>query len=205
MEGQGTGGKGVAIGLRQLTFCLLLTDPEEGKGKATYGEPHRIPGAITAGINPNASTETLFADDGPYETATTIGQIALELNVVDLPLEIQALIYGHTIDERGIMRRKAGDVPPWLAVGFKSLKSNGSYRYTWLAKGKFALPEQNNETRGDSINFQTPTTSGSFVKRECDDEWESHADEDSKSFTKEVATNWFNGPYAEAVSGGSGG
>lgn len=192
--------KGVAIGLRQLTVALLKTDPLEGK--ATYDPPKRIPGAITANINPNASNETLFADDGPYETATTIGGIDLELNVADLDLETQALLLGHTIDSNGVLIRKAGDTPPWLAVGFKSLKSNGSYRYTWLAKGKFGLQEQNNETKGDSITFNTPTINGSFVKRECDDEWERHIDEDSTNYTPEQGANWFNNPYGDAVSGG---
>src|SRR6185312_17508315 len=100
--------KGVLIGLRNIVFAELLTDPEEG-GKATYEEPVRIPGAITANVNPNASTETLFAEDGPFETASTIGQIALEMVVADLPLEIQAKIFGHEITAEGVLIRRAGD------------------------------------------------------------------------------------------------
>lgn len=182
------------IGLKNVVYALLETDPEEG-GKATYKPAVRIPGAISANINPNSSNETLFADDGPYETASTIGQISLEMNVADLPLEAQAALFGHTLSAEGVLIRKSSDTPPWLAVGFKSLKSNGSYRYTWLAKGKFGMPEQNNETKGDSVAFQTPTTSGSFVKRECDDEWERHIDEDSTGYTPEQGTNWFTNPY----------
>lgn len=189
-------GKGVVIGLSNLVYCKLLTDPPFGTGQATYAAPKRIPGVISATINPNASTETLFADDGPFETATTLGKISLELNVADLPLEVQADLFGHTMTSDGILIRKSTDVPPWVAIGFKSLKSNGKYRYTWLVKGKFTLSEQNNETKGDSVNFQTPKAVGSFVKRECDDEWERHIDEDSQSFTQEIADNWFNGPYA---------
>lgn len=192
-------GKGVLIGLRNVVYAKLTADPETGK--ATYDAVKNLKGAITANVNPNASNETLFADDGPYETASTIGQIGLELNVADLPLEVQADLFGHTIDSEGILIRKSSDTPPWLAVGFKSLKSNGKYRYTWLAKGKFGLPEQNNQTKGDSVNFNTPTTSGSFVKRVCDDEWERHIDEDQDTFTQAVADNWFNGPYAEAPTG----
>lgn len=186
----------VTIGLRNLVFAELLSD-DPAQGKATYGEVKRIAGAITATINPNASNETLFADDGPYDTASTIGQISLELNVADLPLDIQAELLGHTLTAQGVLIRKAGDTPPWVAVGFKSLKSNGKYRYTWLAKGKFALPEQANQTKGDSIQFNTPTISGSFVKRECDDEWERHIDEDHPNFEPEQAQNWFLNPYGE--------
>lgn len=185
-------GKGVPIGLRNVVYAKLVDDPETGL--ATYEAPKSIPGAISANINPNASNDTLFADDGPYETATTIGQISLELNVADLTLDQQADLLGHTLSG-GVLVRKGADTPPWIAVGFKSLKSNGSYRYTWLAKGKFNLSEQNNQTRGDSINFNTPTISGSFVKRECDDEWERHIDEDQVDFMPIMATNWFNDPY----------
>ena len=58
------------------------------------------------------------------------------------------------------------DVPPWVAIGFRTLKSNGNYRYVWLYKGRFSDPEDNNETKADSINFQSDTIKGQFVKLE---------------------------------------
>lgn len=183
--------KGVQIGLRDIHIALLIDDPLDGT--ASYEASERLPGAITANINPNASSETLFADDGPYETASTTGEIALELNVADLPLEWQAKLLGHKI-EGGIMKRRTGDIPPWVAVAFRSLKTNGKYRYTWLNKGKFAPSEQGNETKGDSVNFQTPTITGSFVRRDSDDEWERHADEDHIDYIPTIGTNWFVSP-----------
>jgi len=187
--------RGVAVGLRNLMYAKLISDPTDGS-PATYETPKPIVGAITANINPNASNETLFADDGPYETMTTLGQISVELNVADLPFEVQADLFGHSI-EGGVLIRRSGDVPPWVALGFKSLKSNGHYRYTWLAKGKFGLPEQSNETKGDSVNFQTPTATGSFVKRDCDDEWERHIDEDYIDYVPSMGENWFISPYGQ--------
>lgn len=189
-------GKGVPIGVSDLYYALLIDDPLSGT--AIYQTPKRVPGVISANVNPNGSNETLFADDGPYETASTIGQIGLELNVADLPIEMQAEILGHTLTA-GVLIRKASDVPPWLAVGFKSLKSNGKYRYTWLGKGKFALPEQANKTKGDSVEFNTPTISGSFVKRECDGEWERHIDEDHTDYMPIMGTQWFNSPYGGVI------
>ncbi|MNU34909.1 hypothetical protein D3C71_234960 [compost metagenome] len=188
--------KGVQIGVSNFVYALLLDDPTVGV--ATYGAVTRIPGLISANVNPNSANATLFAENGPYETASTIGEIGLEVNVADLPLETQAELFGHTM-ENGVLIRKAGDVPPWVAVGYKSLKSNGKYRYTWLLKGKFALPEQANETKGDSVNFQTPTASASFVKRECDDQWERQIDEDSLDYAPSQGAAWFNGPYGTVV------
>lgn len=187
--------QGVLIGLRNVVYAPLTTDPALGSGPATYGPVEKLAGAISANINPNSSNDTLFADDGPYEIGTTLGGVTLDLNIADLPLEAQAALFGHTITTEGVLIRKATDIPPWVAIGFKSLKSNGKYRYTWLAKGKFTLPEQNNETKADKVKFSTPTAKGNFVRRECDDEWERHIDEDTTGFTPEQATNWFANPY----------
>lgn len=190
--------KGVQIGLSGLHYAILTKD-DVGDTEALYETPVPIPGAISANVNPNSSEETLFADDGPYESATTLGSISVELNVADLPLETQGILFGHTITEDGVLIRKSADTPPWVGIGFRSLKSNGKYRYTWLAKGKFTLSEQATETRGDSISYQTPTATGAFVKRECDDEWERHIDEDSTGYTATQGTNWFKSPYGKEV------
>lgn len=178
------------IGLRDVYYAKLKTDPVGGT--ATYDPPVRIVGAISANVNPNSSSASLFADDGPQDTAATLGEISLELNMSDLPLATQAELLGHTI-EGGVLKKKGGDVPPWVAIGFRTLKSNGSYRYYWLNKGKFATPEEDLKTKGDSIEFQTPTITGSFVKRDSDDEWQRQADSDDTESATAI-TNWFKGP-----------
>lgn len=180
---------GVTIGLRDVHYALLTKD-ETGVGGITYAAPVPIIGAITADINPNSSNETLFADDGPMETASALGQITLDLNVADLPLDVQAVLLGHTISA-GVMVRKASDVPPWVAIGFKSLKSNGSYRWVWLVKGKFSVPEQKGATKADKVAFQTPTIKGNFVKRDGDDVWQKTADEDATGYLATTGDGWF--------------
>ena len=184
---------GVRIGLADLYYATLTTDASDG---AVYGTPVQITGAITANINPNSSNETLFADDGPMETASQMGQIELELNVADIPLEVQATLLGNTTVTAGELLKKSTDTPPWLAIGFKSKKSNGNYRYVWLLKGKFREPEVNHETQDDSINFQTITISANFVKREYDDAWIKMADEDATGYTNEGDTWFTDGPDA---------
>ena len=179
---------GVQIGLRDLHYALLQDDDIEVG--AVYDEPVRIIGAIQANINPNASRETLFADDGPMETASSLGEIELEMVAADIPLQHQAALLGHDINEEGIMESNAESIPPWVAVGFRSLKSDGSYRYVWLLKGKFQEPEASHETKGDTITFQTPTMNGGFVKRDCDDLWKLTGDEDEVTFTDDETT-WF--------------
>jgi phi13 family phage major tail protein len=184
---------GVRVGLNDLYYALLTSDASDG---AVYGTPVQITGAITANINSNSSNATLFADDGPMEAASQLGLIELELNVADLTLSQQAVLLGHGSVSAGELSKKSTDTPPWLAIGFKSKKSNGNYRYVWLNKGKFRELELTHETQNDSVNFQTPTIMGQFVKRDYDDEWMKMADEDESTYV-DVGDTWFtDGPDA---------
>lgn len=180
------------VGLTNLYYALLTEDPVSGV--PTYGTPTRITGVISANINPNSNKGTLFGDNGPMEVASVLGAIDLELNTVDVPLETQAILLGHSV-VGGVLVRKASSVAPWVAIGFEALKSNGKKRLTWLVKGKFAEPEQKQETKNDNVNFQTPTITASFVKRDCDNVWEYHADEDSATAVPATIAGWFNEVY----------
>jgi phi13 family phage major tail protein len=177
------------IGLDKLHYSILATD-DISTGKASYGTPVRIPGAVGANINPNSSMDTLFADNGPMETATSLGKVELELTVAEFTPMIQAAILGHAYIG-GMLVRKSSDVPPWIAVGGRALKSNGAYRYFWLLKGKMSPPEQKNETKKDKVSFQTPAMKGEFVKRDCDDFWIVEYDTDSAEYDPAIEANWF--------------
>lgn len=175
------------IGLRDVHYALLTSDGSTG---TVYSAPVKIAGAISANINPNTSSATLFADDGPYDSAATLGEISLELNLADVPPTASAAMLGHSY-KNGLLVKKSSDQPPYLAIGYRSLKSNGQYRYTWLYKGKFTDGEQNNQTKGDSIEYQTPTITGAFVKRDFDDAWQIEADSDDTAVKSGVITGWF--------------
>lgn len=151
------------IGCDNLVYAIMKTE-DTATTAPTFDTVKPAPGVISVNINPNASQETLFADDGPMETATTLGKIDVEINKAELTTENKADLLGHQIDANGGIVYGDSDVPPWVAVGFRTLKSNGKYRYVWLYKGKFTDPEDANETKGDSVNFQTDTIKGQFVK-----------------------------------------
>ena len=193
-------GKSVAIGLTKLHYAILTTDraPKTDSptdpGELVYEDPVRLPGAITANFSPNASNDTLFADDGPYDTASTLGAMSLELNVADIPPRHRAVILGCTYDETtGMVKDSANDIPPYLAVGCAVKKSNGFDRLIWYLKGKFAAPDDNNQTKADSINWNTPTITGNFLKRDYDDQWRYSVDTDDEAYTGDKVdfTEWF--------------
>lgn len=182
---------GVPIGMKNLYFAKLTKDDATG---VTYEAPVLISGAISAKISPKSDTQTLYADDGAFETATQLGEISVELEVADLPLSVQAQLLGHTLNN-GVLEAKNTDQAPYVAIGWQQLKSNGKYRYFWLLKGKFELPDTESQTKEDKTKFQNSKIKGTFMARIYDGKYKLVGDEDEQGFS---ATGWFSDTKIEA-------
>lgn len=179
------------IGLKDLNYSKLTKDDSSG---STYDTVKKIVGAISAGIKPKTSSETLYADDGPSDTISSLGEIEVEFEAADIPLAVQADLLGHKI-KNGVLTKNASDIAPYVAVGFRSLKSNGKYRYVWLLKGRFELVEEKYETKGDKVKFQTPKIKGTFIKTESTGDWQHTGDEDEEGWTDATGVSWFKEVY----------
>lgn len=189
---------GVPIGLKDLYYALLTSDDDSG---AVYESPKKISQAISVTVTPTVNPATLYADDGASETASSLGETNVALNTKDIPKAVQADLLGHTVNSDGVLIRSAEDNAPYVAVGFRSVKTNGSYRYVWLYKGKFQPQTQNYQTGGGTPAFQTPTINGVFVKRDYDSQWQVEVDADDTLVTDQtVITNWFTAVYEETAT-----
>lgn len=196
------------IGCDNLVYALMKTE-DTAEQAPVYGTVSKAPGVMSININPNGSLETLFADDGPMESAATLGRIEVEIQKNELTSQNKADLLGHLIDANGAVVYGDSDVPPYVAIGFRTLKSNGKYRHVWLYKGKFTEPEDNNETKGDSINFQADTISGQFTKLSyaytIDGRsvrpWKYELDGDSEGASETVIKNWFTTPVMPGAAG----
>lgn len=186
--------KGVPVGLRNVHYALLTSDDETG---CVYSEPVKIADAITVNVNPNASITTLFADDGPAETATSIGEISVEFTSKAISNETRAELLGSTFGADGILREKTTDSPPYVAFGYERTMSNGKKRFVWLTKGKFIPGQVNSQTKEGTVTFQPDTMTGTFVKRAFDDEFRLSASEDDTEFTD--GANWFTSVTLDAA------
>lgn len=178
------------IGLKNLVYAIM-SSTDDGATVPVYNTPVKIAEAITAKISPKMTTDPIWADDAPAELIQVTGQIDVEFAVKDVPLSVQAALLGNTITA-GVLIRKTTDIAPYVAIGYKAKKSNGKYRYVWIYKGKFEVPEQNNETLADKAKAINPTLKGTFVKRLYDDAWQKIADEDETGYVSTTGTNWFN-------------
>jgi len=186
------------IGCDNLVYALMTAE-DTALAAPTYGTIKKAPGVMSLNINPNASMETAFFDDGPGDTAATLGKIEVEIQKNSLDTQIKADLLGHKIDTNGGLVSAANDTPPWVAIGFRTLKSNGTYKYVWLYKGRFSDPEDTNETKGDSINFQSDTIKGQFaslifpitVDGVAKKPWKYEIDQEFATADADIIADWF--------------
>jgi len=199
------------IGCDNLVYAKMITE-DTATTAPVYSEVVSAPGVMSININPNASLATAFYDDGPGETASTLGNIEVEIQKNALTSQNKADLLGHTIDANGGVVYGDNDTPPWVAIGFRTLKSNGKYRYVWLYKGRFSDPEDNNETKADSINFQSDTIRGQFVKLNypvavasgvAKRVWKYEIDADSPDANEATMSTWFNNVKMPSATAGT--
>ncbi|MDY7222088.1 major tail protein [Halalkalibacterium halodurans] len=183
------------VGLRDIHYAILSSDGVDG---TEYETPKRIVGGINVSITPTVNDSTLYADDGPSENDASLGEIGVALNTKGLPKEAQADLLGHKVNSDGVLVKSTNDQAPYVALGFRSLLSGGGYRYVWLYKGRFRPQEQNYQTKGENIEYQTPTINATFVRRESDDQWQAVVDQNDPDIAPGVIENWFNEVYEEA-------
>ncbi len=197
------------IGCDNLVYATMTTE-ESATMEPVYGTVVPAPGVISVNINPNGALATLFADDGPFESASTLGNIEVAINKAELTTKNKADLLGHGTDSSGGLVYGDSDTPPWTAIAFRSLKSNGKYRYVWLYKGRFVDPEDNNTTKADTIEWQTDTINGQFVKLQhaytygtpakTSRPWKYEMDADSPDADATVINTWFDAPVFPAVT-----
>jgi phi13 family phage major tail protein len=179
------------IGVDSVYYALLTADTASG---ATWQAAVAMPGITEVGVNPNGAVTSLFADNGPAVVANSIGEIEVSIKLADLTPVERAVLLGHT-RTGGVTSYKGADISPDVAIGFRTLLSDGTYGYAWLLKGKFAEAQETFATKGDKIEFQAPTLTGKFTLLTYNGEYKRTTRADDPDYVAATGTNWFtNGP-----------
>ena len=191
------------VGLKNLVIAPLLTDTEK---ETTYDTLQRVAGAIEASITPdNTDPDVQYFDDVEGDVLYADPELSFKTKLADLPLKIQEMIFGNQIDSNGVLIRSSTDKPGYFAVGFKSEKSNGKYRYIWLYKVRAKPTTETYATKeGKSITRQTGEVEWVAIKRTSDNRYQVIADEDENGFTAERAATFLDSVYQPVVTGGLG-
>jgi len=165
-------------GIKKLVYAIMTDEVLE-----TYSAVKSAPPLINIKVAPKVDTATLYADNQMVETATSVGDIAIDFETQDMPLEVQADFLGHTLDPlTGTLMYNVNDQAPYLAIGYQRTKGNGKNRYVWLFKAKFEEISEEGKTQEGKVTFQTPKVTGFAIANKNGD-WKKVADDDTKGTT----------------------
>ena len=131
-----------------------------------------------------------------FDTLYPDPDVSFKLKMADLPLVVQQMIFNNEIDDNGVLIRSSQNTPPYFAVGFRSEKSNGKYRYVWLYKVRAKPVSETFATKeGKSITRQTPEVEFTAIKRTHDGRWQAVADEGENGFDATAAASFLTSVY----------
>lgn len=149
------------IGLNNFKYSVLDAT-EKYNGAKSLGK------AVDCKVTIENYTAELYADDTLAESDYTFKKGTVTLTIDEDDDTVFAELLGHKVDtETKEMVRKDTDVAPYVGVGRILTKVvNGAYKYKveFLPKVKFSEPAQEEQTKGDSIEFKTPTIEGTVTK-----------------------------------------
>jgi phi13 family phage major tail protein len=187
-------------GLRGVVFVPLTTDTES---TLTYGTKKTdVVEAINLELVPQSvDPDVQYAEDVESDVLYPDPEVIGTLELKELPLATQAWMLGHTVADNGVMIKKAGDTPPYFAMGFKSKsRKTGRDYYCWLLKGRAKPISQTFRTKeGKTITRQTDKVEITFIKRTHDGEYQYVVNSDDALFAASAAT-FFDAPPTLVVT-----
>lgn len=185
------------IGLDKLYYAKIT---EGSNGEETYETPIQLAKAIKADLSVELAEAVLYADDGAAEVVKEFKSGKLSLGIDDIGASAAEDLTGAKLDDNKVLISSSEDGGEPVAIGFRAKKANGKYRYFWLFRVKFGIPETNLQTKGDSITFQTPTIEGTVMRRNKLDgqgnhPWKAEVNEDDTGVEASTITGWFTEVY----------
>lgn len=191
---------GVLIGLSDIHYTKIA--PGATTAALAFANPiQKLAKAIEAKVTPSTSNALLYADDGAAESTSADGPTEIELGVDALTNAVYADLLGKETNSDGVVADANGDIAPDVAIAYRALKSNGKYRYFWFYKGAFQSPEESYKTKGETVEYNTPTIKGVFVHSDIVKNSKGQGikryfvDEDDEGVNPTVIANWFTSVY----------
>lgn len=166
------------IGLRKPFYALYSYDEKKGTVSYTGG------GLLAKAVEFSASIESgddnnLYADDVIAESDRSFANGTISITTDDLTTEASAAILGITPKKITIgsdtevseLVYDEDAETPYLGFGVIIPKKRGgvmSYRAVVFPKIMFNVPEESATTKGESIEWQTPTVEGTILRSDAD-------------------------------------
>lgn len=149
-------------------------------GTITYDTPISMGDAISVELNLTAAEGRLYAESRLAEYKKLITGGTASVGVKYITDAAQKLLFGMNENTRTVgestsqksLKATAKDIAKYVGMGFYAPDAiDGTDKYTavFVYKVLFGAPGYVYATKGDSITFQTPTTTGEFLADDSED------------------------------------
>lgn len=165
------------IGIRDFHVAILNEESDVVGGTPEYEAPISVPGIITATCSTERTSDSFYSDDSVEDTYSSFNQITVELEVSNLSIAERALLLGQKT-KKGIAAGNVDDTPNYVAIMFRSKKTNGAFRYVCMPKGKFTEPSESYASESESVTAQTLTMTFTGIPLKSNGNYKIVADED---------------------------
>ena len=135
------------VGADSVYYALVTQDDASAY---VAGTPAYLAPVMNITVEPAVNSKTQYADNQPFEVMTSEGETKLGVEITGLPLDVQATLLGKVYDAATGRFFDDGGIAPYVALGFRSKKSDGKFRYYWFMKGTFAPPKEEAASQTDS-------------------------------------------------------
>ena len=181
------------IGLNNFRYGFLT---EAQDGTPTYSGAKTPGAAISCSVEISNNDAKLYANDTVQESDTSFSGGSVTMGVDREDYQVQADLLGHTYSSETGLVRNTNDVAPYVGLGrvvTLMVDNVTSYRVEFIYKVKFAEPSQENNTKGESVEFSTVEMQGT-ISQLANGKWSS-----SQEFTTKAAAI----SYLEELLGGT--
>lgn len=165
------------IGLKYFRYAVLT---EASDGTPSYDGAKTPAKAISCSVSISNNDVSLYADDAIAESDTSFQNGTVSIGIDDEDQATMATLLGHTVTTDGDMIRNVNDIAPYVGFGRVITKMVGGvlkYKVEFLYKVKFGEPSQEENTKGESLEFGTTTLEGRVASL-ANGDWS-----DTKTFT----------------------
>lgn len=150
------------IGLNNFRYSMLT---EASDGTPTYDGAKKPAKAISCSVSITNNNAVLYADDAVAESDTSFQTGTVTIGIDDEDQTTMSALLGHTITD-GEMVRSSDDTAPYVGLGRVVVKMVGGvykYKVEFLFKVKFGEPSQDDNTKGETLEFQTSELEGQIA------------------------------------------
>ena len=161
------------IGMRHVVAAALNTHTDGSE--PTYSAGFDVGGAISGNLTKNRNNNDLYYDDVLGESDNGLTSMSLELGLDDLLEDVQ--------EKLGMLKKTTAGSPSvttyyettkestLVGLGYIRVREKNNtiaYQAIWIYKIQFSADSENSQTKGESIEWQTPTINGKAFSVDVD-------------------------------------